>query len=287
MKKGYFKTAIILFAAVTQLTGCMEAALMKGVTDAASGKTGGQKEPAVTSPDDSNSSNDSAALPDSGVSAGAFSIEKEAQKYKDRYELTDTFAKLTDNRGDGVEELWGTRNFRVVLHGVMYRGGANNKYLNPSRNNVNPLPTVGLNNLCKEDFGASVYLYSENYSTAPKSVTCQNTSHQTHTLQYKQYAAAGENEAILQMVYNRIKGKLNGPIYAHCWNGWHSSGLIAGMALKQFCGWSNDKVDAYWVKNTDGNSSGFTTIRNRLKAFKPYVKFSITAAERAAICPAN
>ncbi|WP_155722490.1 hypothetical protein [Bdellovibrio bacteriovorus] len=283
MKTGYFKTAIILFAAVTQLTGCMEAALMKGVRDAASGNVG-QEEPNQI-PDDSNSSGGAIVPPDTGSTA--FSIQREAQKYKDRYELADTFAKLTDNRGDGVDELWGTRNFRVVLHGVMYRGGANNKYLSTPRNNVNPLPTVGLNNLCKEDFGASVYLYSENYETAPRSVSCQNTSHQSHTMQYKQYAAAGENEAILQMVYNRIKGKMNGPIYAHCWNGWHSSGLISGMALKQFCGWSNEKVDAYWVKNTDGNSSGFTTIRNRLKAFKPYVKFSITAAERAAICPTN
>lgn len=104
-------------------------------------------------------------------------------------------------------------------------------------------------------------------------------------LTYKQYAAAGENEKILALVYDRIKGKVDGPIYAHCWNGWHSSGLIAGMALKQFCGWSNEKVDAYWVKNTDGNSSGFEKIRQRLRDFKPLVKFSITKEERDLICP--
>ncbi|QDK38688.1 hypothetical protein [Bdellovibrio sp. NC01] len=214
-----------------------------------------------------------------------FRLDQEVSKFKTRYDLNDPYTKLTDNKGKGVEELWGTRNMRVVLHGVMYRGGANNKYLATPRSNTNPLPTIGLTNLCKEDFSAAIYLYSENFSTAPKSVSCKNTSHQDQTLVYKQYAAAGENEKILAMVYDRIKGKLSGPVYAHCWNGWHSSGLISGMALKQFCGWSDAKADAYWVKNTDGNSSGFDSIRSKLKAFKPLAKYKITAEEAALICP--
>ncbi|AFY00489.1 hypothetical protein [Bdellovibrio bacteriovorus] len=214
-----------------------------------------------------------------------FRLDQEVKKYKARYELESASDKSTDNKGLGDTNLWGTRNFRVVLHGVLYRGGANNKYFDPPRSNTNPLPTTGLNNLCKEDFSAAVYLYSENFATAPKSVKCQNTSHQDQTLAYKQYAAAGENEKILAMVYDRIKGKSNGPIYAHCWNGWHSSGLISGMVLKQFCGWSNEKVDAYWMQNTDGNNQGFETIRKRLRDFKPLVKFSITAEERSLICP--
>lgn len=214
-----------------------------------------------------------------------FQLDQEVKKFKGRYELESASEKSTDNKGLGDTNLWGTRNFRVVLHGVLYRGGANNNYFDPPRSNTNPLPTVALNNLCKEDFSAAVYLYSENFSTAPKSVNCKNTSHQDQTLAYKQYAAAGENEEILAMVYDRIKGKSNGPIYAHCWNGWHSSGLISGMALKQFCGWSNEKVDAYWMQNTDGNNKGFETIRKRLRDFKPLVKFSITAEERSLICP--
>ncbi|ASD64669.1 hypothetical protein B9G79_14390 [Bdellovibrio bacteriovorus] len=214
-----------------------------------------------------------------------FRLDREVKKFQARYGLESASEKSTDNKGLGDTNLWGTRNFRVVLHGVLYRGGANNKYFDPPRSNTNPLPATGLNNLCKEDFSAAVYLYSENFSTAQKSVKCKNTDHQDQTLTYKQYAAAGENEKILAMVYDRIKGKSNGPIYAHCWNGWHSSGLISGMALKQFCGWSNEKVDAYWMKNTDGNNQGFETIRKRLRDFKPLVKFSISAEERSLICP--
>ncbi|MBO9667666.1 MAG: hypothetical protein J7501_12735 [Bdellovibrio sp.] len=224
-------------------------------------------------------------VPSDNAEVSAFRLDEEAKKFKTRYGVDDVFTKLTDNRGKGVEELWGTRNMRVVLQGVLYRGGANNKYLATPRSNTNPLPKVGLTNLCKEDFGAAVYLYSENFDTAPKTTNCKNTSHQDQTLNYKQYAASGEKEKILAMVYDRIKGKINGPIYAHCWNGWHSSGLISGIALKQFCNWSDAKADAYWVKNTDGNSDGFASIRKKLKDFKPLAKYAITQEERDLICP--
>ncbi len=219
------------------------------------------------------------------VEVSGFRLDQEVSKFKNRYQLNDLNTKLTDNKGVGLEELWGTRNMRVVLHGVMYRGGANNKYLQPARSNVNPLATVGLDNLCREDFGAAVYLYSENFVTAPRSVNCTNTAHQPQSLQYKQYAAAGEKEKILDLVFKRIKGDLNGPVYAHCWNGWHSSGLISAIALKQFCGWTDAQADAYWVKNTDGNSDGFTTLRKRIKDFTPLAKYKITAEEKSLICP--
>ena len=223
-----------------------------------------------------------------GATANAtqdFRIDQEANKFKTRYGVNDPYTKITDNRGIGNDDVYGTRNMRVVLHGVLYRGGANNKYLEKPRPNTNPLPTVGLVNLCREDFSTGIYLYSENFSTAPKKVNCSDTDHQPHVLQYKQHAADGEKEKILGLIYSRIKGQLNGPIYAHCWNGWHSSGLISAFALKQFCGWSTSQADAYWVKNTDGNSSGFTSLRNKIKAFKPLPQYSITAEEKAAICP--
>ena len=69
--------------------------------------------------------------------------------------------KITDNRGNGFEDLYGTRNFRVILHGVAYRGGGNNYYhRSDKRNNKNPLPMDGLNNLLENGFSTSVYLYN-------------------------------------------------------------------------------------------------------------------------------
>jgi len=276
MKTPSYKQLIFLSVIVFQFVGCGKVNL---AADSSGGQDGGTPEQVSGTP--GTGIDDGTTQPE----VSGFRLDEEVKKYKLRYNLDDTSTKLTDNKGQGDEELYGTRNFRVVLQGVFYRGGANNKYLNPPRSNVNPLPTVGLNNLCKEDFSAAVYLYAENFSSAPKSVTCKDSSQHDNKLQYKQYAAYGEAEKILAMIYDRIKGKLSGPIYAHCWNGWHSSGYISAVALKQFCGWSNAKADAYWVANTDGNSSGFTTLRNRIRDFKPLVKYSITAAERALICP--
>lgn len=266
----------ILTVIVFELLGCAD--VRRGQFTAVSpvlDENAGQKNPDQP---------DTPFTPSSGVE---FRLSEEVNHFGLRYELETLNEKLVDGKGKGPSELYGTRNFRVVLPGVLYRGGANNTYLNPPRSNTNPLPTVGLENLCEENFSTAVYLYSENFSRAPKTVSCKNSVHQANTLQYKQYAAAGENEKILDLVYKRIKGKLSGPIYAHCWNGWHSSGLISGMALKQFCGWSNSQVDAYWIKNTDGNYKGFESIRTKLRNFKPYAKFTITPGEQALICPKN
>ena len=61
-----------------------------------------------------------------------------------------------DNRGRGFEPLYGTRNFRVVLRSVVFRGGANNQlHRTAPRDNRNPLPADGLKTLCAEGFGTA------------------------------------------------------------------------------------------------------------------------------------
>ena len=66
---------------------------------------------------------------------------KKFQVYKDLYNVDCVEDKITDNRGEGFDDLYGTRNFRVILHGVAYRGGGNNYYHKTNkRNNKNPLP---------------------------------------------------------------------------------------------------------------------------------------------------
>jgi hypothetical protein len=218
---------------------------------------------------------------------GTFDLSSEVSKFKQRYPMKSTSGKLINNRGRGRSELYGTRNFRVVLHGVLYRGGANNKYLQNPRKNMNPLPSVGLKNLCKEDFSTAIYMYSQNFSRAPKEVSCspRNAALASHTLKYKQYSPLSQEKTILKSIYNRIKGQLDGPIYVHCWNGWHASGLISGIALKQFCDWNSSEVLAYWRKNTDGNSRGHSTVKRKLRHFQPYKEYAISKREKALICP--
>lgn len=219
--------------------------------------------------------------------AGTSELAEQAQKYHQRYQLNSLTEKLVDNRGDGYENLYGVRNFREVLKGILYRGGANNSYNKyGKRPNQNPLPDMGLKNLCSEGFGASVYLYETNFSTAPQHVNCSTIEAKANKLKYYQLTAAdAENTAkYLEMIYKAIKGEGAAPIYMHCWNGWHASGLVSTLALRQFCGFSGKEALAYWMQNTDGNTDGYDSIKKRIVDFQPMSQFKISAEEQNQIC---
>jgi hypothetical protein len=55
------------------------------------------------------------------------------------------------------------------------------------RNNHNPLPLDGIENLCQEGFSASVYLYRENWETAPNKKDCNCVNQATNSMDYFQY----------------------------------------------------------------------------------------------------
>ncbi|MDA9002543.1 hypothetical protein N9H05_02525 [Flavobacteriaceae bacterium] len=51
------------------------------------------------------------------------SVLDKVEHYKILFDLDCAKEKATDNRGKGNPDLYGTRNFRTILHGVAYRGG--------------------------------------------------------------------------------------------------------------------------------------------------------------------
>ena len=215
---------------------------------------------------------------------------RDIQFYKDHYKLTDVYTKKVNNIGDGDEDLYGVRNFRVILHGIAYRGGANNYYHKTNkRDNRNPLPNDGLQNLCEEGFSKAVYLYSTNFSTAPKQTNCRDLFSKNNQLNYVQWSPY--NAADVKKVFTEIKSVLDdarkGPIYLHCWNGWHASGLISSLVLRQFCGISGEKAVQYWDKNTDGNNkdSAYEKIRQSIRDFKPMEEFKVSPEVQKVICP--
>ena len=216
-----------------------------------------------------------------------------AQTYEQRYNLKDVYQKRTDDQGAGFQDLYGTRNLRSVLNGIVFRGGANNAYLKPkSRSNSNPLPDVGLNNLCAEGFSTAVYLYPTNYSTAPHTVTCQARSFRgTNTLTYLQASPLSSNttrDQILKMVFDKLSSHDPRPMYLHCWNGWHASGFISATILRQFCGWSATEAVNYWNQNTDGNDGkSFEGIRQRIRNYSPRTEWQLDAQTRELVCPAS
>ena len=210
--------------------------------------------------------------------------------YDQRYALDDVFEKKTDNQGEGCEDLYGTRNFRVILKGVAYRGGANNKWhRSDRRDNRNPLTNDGLENLCEEGFRRAYYLYSKNFEVAPEVVTCEFPQNTEHELRYSQISPTDEVQsyAVLEAIFETIENPRRGPIYLHCWNGWHASGLIAAKILRQFCGYSAEEAVQYWDRNTDGNNleARYESIRRRIREFKPYPEFEISEETAALICP--
>lgn len=210
--------------------------------------------------------------------------------YAQRYDLDDVFAKRTDNHGEGFEALYGTRNFRTILTGVAYRGGANNKWnRNGRRDNMNPLPEEGLENLCEEGFERSYYLYRTNFETAPRQMQCRTPSGDTRSLDYLQLSPFDEEQSydILRDVHATIADDSRGPVYLHCWNGWHASGLIAAKILRQFCGYSPEEAVAYWDRNTDGHNKEprYERIRQRIREFTPYPELRISDQQAASICP--
>ncbi len=210
-------------------------------------------------------------------------IEKKINYYKDKFQIDCVTEKATDNKGNGLEILYGTRNFRSILHGIAYRGGGNNYYHRTNkRGNKNPLPQDGLDNLLKQDFSNIVYLYTTNWETAPRFVKKGKKR-----LDYYQLSGNDEEsrDSILSMVYETIQNNQLGPIYLHCWNGWHQSGYISAVLLKQFCDFSTLQSLHYWEDCADSWSKGYDRIKQAIINFKPIEKYKIDKNKADLICP--
>jgi len=210
--------------------------------------------------------------------------------YIARYGETDLMYKITDNRGNGFDSLYGTRNMRPILHGVAYRGGSNNYYhVTDKRDNQNPIPLDGMHGLCQEGFSNGVYLYRNNFEGYPKGDTCSCVDNSYNQFQYHQldYFDSAHVYKMLKMTYNSAINPEIGPVYLHCWNGWHASGYVSAVMLKQFCGFSNWDAVNYWDLGTDGanTSPRYQEQRERIKKFTPYPEFMISDSLSKCLCP--
>jgi hypothetical protein len=208
----------------------------------------------------------------------------------DHYGLRSTHQKLIDNRGEGYDALYGVRNLRVILADIAYRGGANNRYNRYGvRDNRNPLPTIGLENLCRDGFDTAVYLYSTNFAGAPKKVDCiDRRTQKPNSLVYLQFSPYNEKSLreVLSLIYRKSQTPGAGSAFFHCWNGWHASGLVSAYILRQFCDATGDEAVAYWDLNTDGNHSdpAFAKLRQSIRNFVPYSDFRLEPTQKEALC---
>jgi len=215
---------------------------------------------------------------------GGLSQSDRVEKYKSKYKVSTVYESITDNHGNNCQSVYGTRNMRAVLHGIVYRGGANNVYNKiEKRKNKNPMPEMGLKNLLNEGFSTAVYLYTTNFSDAKKIFGPDSNGNK---LRYIQNSLSNKKEVreLLELVYQTINDPSAGPIYLHCWNGWHQSGYASALILMQFCNFSNEDAYNYWEKCAAGDLSNYKHIKKAILDFKPYDDFIVVPDVLNMIC---
>jgi hypothetical protein len=164
----------------------------------------------------------------------------------------------------------GIRDYREVMPGVLYRGGANNGHA--------PLTPEQLDALCEQGMGTAVYLYSTGFG-GPSTRHCTKGS---LDYIYKGWDGAGR-AAIHQQIYNTIKGH-GKPVFIHCWNGIHATGAVAATALMQFCNLSADQAIAYW-KIGIAPAVQYPKVIQSIREFRPDPKLMLTPEEQREYCP--
>ena len=65
------------------------------------------------------------------------SVLDKVEHYKNLFDLDCAKEKATDNRGDGNPDLYGTRNFRTILHGVARAKDSKDKLTKSDQTNQN------------------------------------------------------------------------------------------------------------------------------------------------------
>jgi hypothetical protein len=183
--------------------------------------------------------------------------------------------------GDGV----GLTHFRVVMPGVLYRGGTEGPRAagdGPRR----PLQNQSLQALCKAGFSQAVYAYRTGWNGS-ENVSCAGNS-----LQYDYHQ--WDNRAALKKVFTKLHEIITqgqGAMYVHCWYGLHASGFISATALAQFCGsagWDSRKAAEYWdsvIPPKIRYPKEHDQVASFVRFTDPELQISVQDATR--VCPQN
>lgn len=181
-----------------------------------------------------------------------------------------TLNDVMNNTAATHERVEGLKDFRIVIPGVLYRGG------NSGGGQI-PLKEIGLQSLARKGFTTAVYMYPYGWAQKPSN---------THGIDYS-YVADTRNRAsqkeFLMKVKNAIVNK-TGPVYVHCWNGWHASGEMATYALMQFCGLNNQQGQEYWNANVPRGDANKIRRMSKFQVFQDE-DLRISVDDAARICP--
>jgi hypothetical protein len=216
------------------------------------------------------------------------SLTSRASFYQDRYGAERVLDKIVNSTGEGTSELEGTLNVRPIMHGVIYRGGANNLYSKDvPRSERNPLPEKALVNLCEEGFSQAIYLLEENFDLASKITDCSDFNGETNSLFYEQkdWDADQDLYDILSYTYDILQNDEAQPIYLHDYNGWHESGYVAAILLRQYCNYTPSEAVDYWQLSIDDENDSYELVEDKIRNFVKVADFMISQDLVGEVCP--
>jgi len=173
----------------------------------------------------------------------------------------------------------GIRFLKPVLGGVLYRGGGPGTHT--------PLSTEALKKLCESGFSNAIYVYG---SGTLADVPCTTRDGKTNTLHYQGITWQGAGQSrIMKMIHDTALDPNQGPIFLHCWNGWHASGSVAANSLQQFCGKSSSQALEYWRRNEPSSSGSFPNVTDTqsgsIATFRKDPGLELSRNIGDAICP--
>jgi hypothetical protein len=172
----------------------------------------------------------------------------------------------------GVKDRYaGLKNVKMVMPGVLYRGGG--------LGGKEPIGSAQLEALCEDGFTSAVYSYRTGWQGEQR-VSCGAGSLQ---YDYRQWDKEAGGKAMLASIHKIIQNG-QGALYVHCWHGVHASGYLAAIALMQFCDYLPEQAVQYWNENVPA-SIRYQKVQDKIRAFRPYKEFQISGAEQTRVCP--
>lgn len=178
-----------------------------------------------------------------------------------------TFASDIWERGSTVG---GILDFREVMPGLLYRGGAGS--------DRQPLDRAQLGFLCEKGVGHAFYVYPQGFRGASE------TSCGSNTILYQQKSWDRPNMVdIHRAIYDSVKSDQR-PVFVHCWYGIHATGLVAATALMQFCGVSAAKAVEYWKVGIVPKLQ-YPHVIEKIRNFRPNPALQLTESEQSQFCP--
>ncbi len=159
------------------------------------------------------------------------------------------------------------KNEQSLLGGALTRAG------NKGMLELNDSQLV---DLCEQGYSAAYFVYE---GATPRTVACSRGS-----ITYSSQSSSDPMPILISILDGM---RLGTRVFVHCYNGAHASGVVAAVALRQFCGLPGEAAFNYWTGSMGGYdlpAASIAKIRNRINGFVPDPGLVLTDDEQVRFC---